>query len=138
MKTGRLIRRALLNQLLALSAEVSCCQNTSPCQAFVPDLETNWIWIAPCPVLLAPRFEVAMVTSCTASSRGATKAKKLVPPLLKRWALFAIPLSVMLMEAPGRPLKVQARAATAGWAPADNNANVSALRPGSGRSCRYF
>src|ERR671923_266457 len=38
MNTGRLILRALLNQLLALSAEFWCCQKTSPCQAFVQDL----------------------------------------------------------------------------------------------------
>jgi hypothetical protein len=41
MNTGRLIPRALLNQLLALSAEFWCCQKTSPCQEFVPDLVTN-------------------------------------------------------------------------------------------------
>jgi hypothetical protein len=34
------------------------------------------------------------------SRRGVTKAKKLVPPLLKRWALLLMPLSVMLSAPP--------------------------------------
>src|SRR5215471_11571208 len=138
MKTGRLVRLALLNQSLALSAEFWCCQNASPWKLFDPRLVTTWICMAPWPVLSAPRFDVVTVTSCTCSSRLATKLKKLVPPLLKRCALFEIPSCVMLIEAPGIPSKVLSRAVTPCCAPVVSSANGSASRPGRGRSCRYF
>src|SRR5215475_7106877 len=138
MKTGRLVLLALLNQSLALSAEFWCCQNASPWKLFDPRLVTTWICMAPWPVLSAPRFDVVTVTSCTCSSRLATKLKKLVPPLLNRCALFEIPSCVILIAAPGIPSKVLSRAVTPCCAPAVSRANGSASRPGRGRSCRYF
>ena len=81
---------------------------------------------------------MATVTSCTVSKRGVTNAKKLVPPLLNRWALFAIPFNVMLIPAPGMPSNVLSRGVTPCWAPAERRVKGSVSLPARGKSCKYF